>query len=185
MPRIHALRATVYSALFVIAATQVPTASDSQPKAPRGQPVGTLAQLMRAVYFTNANLIFDVQSRDPSAPSDRKNEASGGASATFANVYSGWPVVENAAVALAESTDLIMLPGRLCQNGKRVPVQQATYAKFAQAMRDAGIAALKVARSKNREQMIEVTNQVADACSNCHERYRDAGDADSPARCTP
>ena len=28
-------------------------------------PVGTLAQLMRGIYFPNSNLIFDVQMRDP------------------------------------------------------------------------------------------------------------------------
>jgi hypothetical protein len=52
-------------------------------------------------------------------------------------------------------------------------------------MREAGVAALEVARTKNLERMIEVTNTVADACSNCHEPYRDRGEADSPARCTP
>lgn len=36
---------------------------------------------------------------------------------TFAGIYSGWQVVENAAIALAESADLIMIPGRLCRNG--------------------------------------------------------------------
>ena len=28
------------------------------------------------------------------------------------------------------------------------------------------------------------TNDLADACSNCHEVYRDKGPADSPARCS-
>jgi hypothetical protein len=33
--------------------------------------------------------------------------------------------------------------------------------------------------------MIEVTNDIADACSSCHEPYRDKGEANGPARCTP
>ena len=162
------------------AATRPAASAQAQKKA-----VGTLAQVMRGIYFPNANLIFDVQSEDPGAPPRKQNEASGGASARFGNMYSGWQVVENAAITLAESSDLLMYPGRLCQNGKPVPVGRADWAKYVQGMRAAGEKALRVARTKNLEQMIEVTNDIADACSSCHEPYRDKGEANSPARCTP
>jgi hypothetical protein len=162
---------------------QAPTAAPVEGS--RGQAVGTLAQVMRGIYFPNANLIFDVQATDPGAPSAKRNEDDGGASARFANIYSGWQIVENAAIVLAESSDLLMYPGRLCQNGKPVPVGRADWMKYVQGMRDAGVTALEVARTRNLERMIEVTNTIADACSNCHEPYRDRGEADSPARCTP
>jgi hypothetical protein len=64
-------------------------------------------------------------------------------------------------------------------------VRQPAYAKAAAGMREAAVAALDAARAKNQEKVIEVTDQVAQACANCHEPYRDAGDADSPARCNP
>ena len=147
--------------------------------------VGTLAQVMRGIYFPNANLLFDVQAKDPGAPSGKKNEEGGGASATFANIYSGWQVVENAAIVLAESTDLLLYPGRLCQNGKPVPISRDDWTKNVQVMRDAATAALQVARTRNLEKMIDATSTVSDACSNCHEPYRDRGGADDPARCTP
>jgi hypothetical protein len=162
------------------AAAKAAASAQAQKKA-----VGTLAQVMRGIYFPNANLIFDVQAQDPGAPSERKNESGGGATARFGNMYSGWQVVENAAIVLAESSDLLMYPGRLCQNGKPVPVGRADWAKYVQGMKDAGVTALKVARTKNLEQMIEATNTIADACSSCHEPYRDKGEANSPARCTP
>lgn len=57
---------------------------------------------------------------------------------TFANVYTGWQVVENAAIALNQSADLIVKPGRLCSNGRPAPVNRANYRKFAQVLRDAG-----------------------------------------------
>jgi len=174
--------------IVVLASMFLVTAVGAQTPAPAPNPqkvVGTLAQVMRGVYFPNANLIFDVQSNDPGAPSGARNESSGGASARFANIYSGWQVVENAAIVMAESTDLLLYPGRLCQNGKPVPVGRADWATYVQGLRNAGLAALEVARTKDLERMIEVTNTVADACSNCHEPYRDRGDADSPARCTP
>lgn len=155
-------------------------------QAPSEKPSGTLAQVMRGIYFPNANLIFDVQSIDPAAPKPVISHGEG-ASATenFSGIYTGWQVVENAAIALAESTDVIMAAGRVCQNGKPVPTAQADFARFALEMRAAGVAALEAARAQNRAKAIEVTNQLADACANCHERYRDAGDANSPARCTP
>ena len=172
--------------LAVVIAGQPPSSKAAQAP-PSKKPVGTLAQVMRGIYFPNANLIFDVQQKDPDAPLKKTGDGGPGAttSETFAGIYTGWQVVENAAIALAEAVDLIMTPGRLCQNGKPVPVQRADFAKFAQGMREAGIAALNAAQTKNQEKVIKVTDKVAEACSNCHDVYRDKVDADSSARCTP
>jgi hypothetical protein len=38
-------------------------------------------------------------------------------------------------------------------------------------------------RARYREQAIEVTNQIAEACANCHEVYRDKPDLKN--RCIP
>ena len=162
-----------------------PAASgQARPAAAASKPVGDLAQVMRGILFPNSNLIFDAQSNDPGAP-PKKQEGGGGASATFANIYTGWQVVENAAVALAESADLILKPGRVCSNGKPAPVARADFQKFAQGLREAGIATLAAAKTKSQDKVVEVTDKVAEACANCHEVYRDKGPAGSPARCTP
>jgi len=147
------------------------------------KPAGSLAQVMRGVFFPNSNIIFDVQQNDPGAP---KKKAEGGASATdtYASAYSGWEIVENAAIALTDGVDLILTPGRLCQNGKPVPGRSADFQKFAQNMRKAGLAVLQAAHTKNQEKVSDATNDLADACSACHEVYRDKGPADSPARCS-
>jgi cytochrome c556 len=151
-----------------------------------GPPTGDLAQLMRGILFPNSNVIFDAQSNDPGAPKKEvAGGGGGGASAQFANVYAGWPMVEGAAVALAEATDLILKPGRLCSNGKPAPVERDDFKKFAQGLREAGIATLAAAKEKSQDKVIEVTDKVADACANCHEVYRDKGPAGSPERCTP
>ena len=146
---------------------------------------GDLAQVMRGILFPNSNLIFDAQQNDPGTPPKKAAEAGGGASSTFANIYTGWQVVENAAIALAESADLILKPGRVCSNGKPAPVARADYQKFAAGLRQAGRDALAAARTKSQDKVIEVTDKVAEACANCHEVYRDKGPAGSPARCTP
>jgi hypothetical protein len=177
---------------FVLAfLTAVAAAQSPAPKAPArataarpGQkPAGTLAQIMRGIYFPNANLIFDVQQNDPAVP--KKKADSGSTTDTYASAYSGWEVVENAAVALSDGVDLILKPGRTCQNGKPVPIDQPDFQKFARAMREAGRVALAAARTRNQEKTSDATNDIADACANCHEVYRDKGPADSPARCTP
>jgi hypothetical protein len=144
---------------------------------------GTLAQVMRGIFFPNANLLFDVQAKDPSAPAQKFGAVGASATETFSNIYSGWQTVENAAIALEEASDLLMKPGRLCENGRPVPLQRADWEKFTQGMRNAGRAAYLAAQSKNREQAIEVTNDIADACASCHEVYRDKPDLKN--RCIP
>lgn len=152
-------------------------------QAPVAKPTGSLAQVMRGIFFPNANLLFDVQGKDPGAPPKKFGDVGASATDTYSNIYAGWQVVENAAVALEESSDLLMKPGRLCENGRPVPLGRADWAKFTQGMREAGRAALKAAQSRNRDAAIEVTNQIADACANCHEVYRDKPDVKN--RCIP
>jgi hypothetical protein len=172
-------------ALFAISAAVAAQTPPARPPArPTSRPTGTLAQVMRGIFFPNSNLIFDVQQHDPAAP---KQPGAGGGSATstYGDAYSGWEIVENAAIAVTDGVDLIFTPGRSCQNGKPVPVQRADFQKFARNMRTAGLAVLAAARAKNQERVSDATNDLADACAGCHEVYRDKGPADSAARCTP
>jgi hypothetical protein len=135
---------------------------------------------MQGIPFPASNLIFDTQTNDPGAT---KEAGAAGANATsqFSGVYGGWTAVENAAIALSETANLIMIPGRVCKNGRPVPLDQETYRKAAQGLADAGAAALKAAQSKNLDAMIEVSGTVSDACAACHEKYRDT--ADEKDRC--
>jgi hypothetical protein len=150
-------------------------------QAPTAQPVGNLAQVMRGILFPNSNILFDVQTNDPAAPKKEPAAAAGsGASATFANIYTGWQVVENAAIALGEAANLIMIPGRNCENGRPVPLKNPDYVKFTNELRTASRAMLKAAQAKNQELASETTNDVAAACENCHTVYRDKN-----PRCVP
>jgi hypothetical protein len=75
---------------------------------------------------------FDVQSKKP------KDDAE-------------WKTVENAAVAIAETANLITLPGRLREDGKPVPSGRADWNKFAEGLVTAGNACLKAAKMKSPE----------------------------------
>lgn len=171
------------SLMTITAAAQAPGAKPKPAPAPVAQataakPVGNLAQVMRGILFPNANILFDVQSKDPETFG--KKEEGSGASSTFSGIYTGWQVVENAAIALDESARLLEVRGRLCQNGKPVPTDQKDWAPFVADLRKAAQAMLKAAQAKNKELASDTTNEVAGACENCHTKYRD-----SDPRCTP
>jgi cytochrome c' len=176
------LGAAMLLAAGMAAAQKPPVKPPSRPATVK--PTGTLAQVMRGIYFPNANLIFDVQKQDPGAPKP-KAPSGGSATDTYGSAYSGWEMVENAAIALTDGVDLLLTPGRTCQNGKPVPSQRADFKTFAGEMRKAGLKVLEAARTKNQEKTSDATNDLADACASCHEVYRDKGPADSPLRCAP
>lgn len=135
------------------------------------RPAADMNQLMRAVMFLNSNVIFAAQGDDPGAV---KQDADPSTSVNpLSSVYGGWQAVENSGLALADSADLLLTPGRVCSNGKPVPVQNADWKMFAQEMRDAGVAAAAAARAKNQDQIVDVSDKVTTSCSNCHQVYRD------------
>jgi hypothetical protein len=169
-------------AMSAIGASQTLTLPRKFAASPTSAPTGTMAQIMRGIYFPSSNLIFDVQQRDPGVPV-KKNGAGGSATAMYAGTYSGWEVVENAAIALTDGVDLMLTPGRMCQNGRPAPVRDPAFQKFAQEMRAAGLTVLQAARTKSQEKVSDATNDLADACSGCHQAYR-RGPAGSRSRCT-
>ena len=178
---------------MVAAAQSSPGAVQASPRGgavvtKEGRPAGNLIQVMRGVLFNNANLIFDVQQVDPGVPiKPLASEVGATQTRNFANVYFGWQVIENAAVALDESVDTILKAGRTCQNGTPVPVAQADYVKTAQGLRQTSREILKAAQQKNREKVSDLAGDLADACASCHQIYRDPegprGFGDTSLRC--
>ncbi|PYS40237.1 MAG: hypothetical protein DMG14_11250 [Acidobacteria bacterium] len=155
--------------------------SPSASQAPSFPPTGNLAQVMRGILFPSSNIIFTAQTHDPGAPPKQSTTPGAAAEEGFnwivwgGNLYSGWELVDYAAVALAESAPLMLTPGRRCENGKPVPVDQPDWIKFTQELAEAGRAAYKASQTRSQEAVSEVSNQVADACLNCHQAYRDKG----------
>ena len=139
-----------------------------------------LLHVMRGILFPSSNVVFaaqeDLSIWKPAAdPSTSPNP--------LTSVYGGWAAVENASLALVESANLLLIPGRQCSSGKPAPVQRADWMKFVQGLRDAGMAAYKAAQSRNQDAIIEATGNLADACSACHEVYREKPDPGN--RCVP
>ena len=178
------MRAVVVGAGLAIivglAATQAPTSAETKP-------VGNLIQVMRGSVFRDANLIFDVQQVDPGAPVKPHVTAPGTTTTSnFSNIYTGWQVVENAAVMLDEAVDVMLRP-RLCANGIPAPVNEPHYRKTAEGLRTVARDVLSAAQARNRDRVIELAEPLADACAACHQVYRDPegpkGFGDTSIRC--
>ena len=162
-------------------------------RAPASAPGGTatfapsanLAQLMRGVTFPNANILFNVQVKDPAkdkpampVPFDYVLWGS--------TVYYGWQTVDQAALTLVETTPLFLVPGRRCENGKPVPVDRADWKQYTAALVDIGKAAYKAAQSRNVETVNKIAEQLNETCANCHKVYRDGtreGSTAGASRC--
>ena len=155
------------------------------PATPRAQQVhGNLLQVMRGILFPNSNVLFASQSVDPATV---KKDADPTSSVNpLAGAYGGWEAIENSGIAMAEAANLLTIPGRVCGNGKPVPVQNADWQRFVQGLRDAGMATSKAGQSKNMDMVVEAADQVTTACMNCHEVYREktAAQGGMAARCT-
>jgi len=137
---------------------------------------GTLLQVMRGIPFPASNTIFDAQNGDPAKPKESK-PGDNSASAQYGGIaaYAGWTAVENAAVAIQETANLIMIPGRKCGNGQPVPNDQEDFKKWAADLATVAKEVETFAKAKtfNQDKIDELTGKLSDACANCHMKYRE------------
>ena len=154
--------------------------------APRAtvQVQANLAQLMRGILLPNSNVVFFAQSNNPADVKPGADPSS--ATDPLASTYGGWTAVENSSLALSEAARLLTVPGRVCSNGRPVPVMNADWVKFVQGLRQAGITAFKAAQTKNQDKMLDAADVVTTACTNCHNVYREKTEQQGglASRCT-
>ena len=91
-----------------------------------------LNQLMRGVLYPAANVVFFAQADDPGDVKLIPGHDPGMSTDPLTSTFGGWVAVENAALALAESANLLSIPGRKCSNGAPVPTTDPAWATFAQ-----------------------------------------------------
>jgi mono/diheme cytochrome c family protein len=135
-------------------------------------PVANLAQFMRGVTFPNANILFNTQLYDPGKakpkmPIPYDYVLWGG------TVYYGWQAVDQAVLALKETTPLFLLPGRRCQNGRPVPVQNADFQQYTRELIKFTDDLWKAVQTRNQETVSDLSEKLNDTCANCHKVYRD------------
>lgn len=149
-----------------LAAQTTPTGAEQQVHA-------DMNQLMRGVLYPAANVVFSAQGDNPAeiklAPGHDPNMSTDPLTSTFG----GWTAVENAALALAESANLLVIEGRRCSTGVVAPTADPVWAGFVRDMRAAGMKAHAAARAKDQAQMIEVADELNASCAGRHRRFRD------------
>jgi hypothetical protein len=74
-----------------------------------------------------------------------------------------WDVVRDHAITLAESGNLLMLPGRAKDGGD--------WMKFAQELVDTSTAALRAVEAKDYERLLYVGGPIDEVCERCHKKY--------------
>src|SRR5215467_9105319 len=107
--------------LFLVLAVSGLSLTAQAPSTDSTQKVyANLNQLMRGVLYPAANVVFFPQFENP----DKVKQAldPGMATDPLTSTFGGWQAVENAALALAESANLLLVPGRLCSNGAPAPI---------------------------------------------------------------
>jgi len=151
-------------------------------------PLGNLAELMRAIAFPNTNILFNLQVKDPSTQPPKKQAGNTLDYVDWGStVYQGWLTVDQAALAITETAPLFLTPGRLCQNGKPVPVDREDWKQYVTALAEVGQRAYRESKARNYPAFGEIAEKLNDACANCHKVYRDKGGAEGSgaARCQP
>ncbi len=179
-----------------------PAAVAAAASAPAGAvrpPVGNLAQLMRGIFFPNANMIFTVQTHDPAAPPPKPTAESQAQGFSWVDwgqgIYGGWQLVDNAAIALADISPLMLNPDLRCENGKPAPVTDPEWIRFTEQMITVSKQVYRLSQSRNQEAVSDATGDLSDACAACHQAYREVrgrGGVPNPGdpqvnagRCTP
>src|SRR5215470_5143627 len=164
----------VLSLLLISLRLGLPAQTDSnRVEAPTMRVQSNLNQLMRGVLYPAANVVFSAQSDDPATVKRPPGEDPSLATDPLVSTFGGWLAVENAALALTDSANLLLIPGRQCANGVSAPIDSPDWSRFVQDLRDAGVKAYKAAQTKDQDKMIEVSDTLTKACAGCHRKWRE------------
>ena len=156
-----------------------PTAGEVPPSVTaRYPPTGTVNQLMRSIFFHNANLIFAVQEVDPKdLPGMPSSDKPGGITIFDQGLmtYTGWLAVENATTALADAATLLLQPGLRCENGRPAPITEPDWIRFTDRTLAAARRMHRLTQMRNSEAISGFTLELSNSCNACHQVYRNDG----------
>jgi len=113
-------------------------------QAPTFQPVGTVRQIMLGIVKPTSDVIFKFQFDPPKTDEE-------------------WATLQNSALNLAETGNLLLLPGRVKDEGE--------WTKQAKALRETGSKAFKAANAKDAKALETIGNDIDSTCESCHGKY--------------
>jgi hypothetical protein len=143
---------------------------------------GNLEQVMVGIMFPSANVIGAAIETDPLKIPLSDDPVT--TTDPMGSLYGGWRAVENAAIAIAEATNLMTLPGRKCTNGRDVPTQSKEWTAFVDQLRKESMEIYAAAQAKSQEKLREPGEAIDMTCDKCHAKYLEKT-ANVEDRCKP
>lgn len=122
-----------------------PAAPAASPAAPPTARIGTMSELMVHLIYPTSDAVFYITSRTPATDAE-------------------WAELQAKTLTLAESANLLMMPGRARDQGR--------WMTDARLMLDAGWAAFKAAKAKDVAALEALSDQMYESCTACHQHYR-------------
>ena len=130
--------------LAVGAAGQAPAKPPAAPTPAPTLRVGTMSELMVHLIYPTSDAVFYISSRTPTTEEE-------------------WGLLQARTLTLAESANLLMMPGR---------TRPGQWNKDSRQMLDAASAAFKAAKAKSAEGVEAASDQLYESCVSCHKAYR-------------
>ncbi|MDP2053024.1 MAG: hypothetical protein Q8N52_09005 [Acidobacteriota bacterium] len=121
------------------------TPKQPAPERPPTRNVGSMSDLMVKIIYPASDALFYIESRTPKTDAE-------------------WTTLEGQALMVAESANLLMLPGRARD--------QKQWMADSILMLEAGAAAVKAAKAKDVAGIAALSDQLMESCTSCHKNYR-------------
>ncbi|MGH9218646.1 MAG: hypothetical protein ACRD1W_05065 [Vicinamibacterales bacterium] len=107
--------------------------------------VGTMSDLMVKIIYPASDALFYIESRTPKTDSE-------------------WTVLEGQALMVAESANLLMMPGRARD--------QKQWMADAKLMLDAAAEGFAAAKKRDVQGIVMINERLIESCTSCHKNYR-------------
>lgn len=107
--------------------------------------VGTMSDLMVKIIYPASDALFYIESRTPKTDSE-------------------WTVLEGQALMVAESANLLMMPGRARD--------QKQWMAEAKLMLDAAAEGYAAAKKRDVQGIVMINERLIESCTSCHKNYR-------------
>ena len=129
----------------VVLAAATALAQAASPGRPPTRNIGTMSDLMVKIIYPASDALFYIESRTPSTDAE-------------------WTALQGQALMVAESANLLMMPGRARD--------QKQWLADSKLMLDAGAAAYEAAKKKDVAGIAALSEQLMESCTSCHRHYR-------------
>jgi hypothetical protein len=125
----------------IVAASLAQTASNRPPM----RNVGTMSDLMVKIIYPASDALFYIESRTPKTDTE-------------------WTALEGQALMVAESANLLMMPGRARD--------QKQWMADAKLMLDAAAEGYAAAKKHDVQGIVMINERLLESCTSCHKNYR-------------